>query len=224
MIQNKVSNVYAVLVGVTLLITWLFCGNAFSGPNDLPIHLSAPSAGIDIRTQKVAKILGPIWVFSKFAFFVDMASTADLPGDRVIIIDSPGGEVDAGEEMLALMRQEQAKGVKQICVVTKEAVSMAFNILSHCDVRLALPKAKFMFHNMFYVEAVPCGPDKRCTAKKLRTIADDLEKTEAPYIAQNMKALYMNLKTYEMHSDNQTYWRVQKLLDRGYLHGTARLE
>lgn len=66
--------------------------------------------------------------------------------DIVLILDSPGGSVDAGYWFVNHMQEVQARGIHISCVVGSEAASMAFQILLHCNSRFGLPTSMLLFH------------------------------------------------------------------------------
>lgn len=167
-------------------------------------------------TAKIAHIVGEINRESALAFEFEMMNTASLPGDRVILIDSPGGYVDYGNEMLAAIEAEQARGVRVVCVVVSDASSMAFDILTHCNVRLATPTARMVVHKI----AMGGFPtDVRMTAQHLREYADDLDRQEESFRRANAKAMHLSLKDYDYYADRETSWSSKDLLARGYLAG-----
>lgn len=185
-------------------------------PSAHAVHVASKSADIDITTSKTAHVIGVIDAASAFVFGAELAITTGLSGPRVIIIDSPGGYVDAGASILDMMRKEQAAGVKQICVVKGMAASMAFNILSACDIRLAADDARMLFHKIAIGQL---EPGMRGTAKTLREIANYLDKEDEPYCALNSKALNFPRSVYDRLADMDTWWSPKELLDLKYLQG-----
>jgi len=184
-----------------------------------PIHLVSQQAHVNIKTAKTAALIGPIYPPAAMSFLKEMLMTMKIPGDRVIIIDSPGGVVEIGEKIVQAMEIEKSMGVREICVVRGRADSMAFNILSHCDVRLATPGSALMFHDVFF-EQLDCQKIK-CNPSNLREAADELDRVNLPFRLVNAKSLGMTLKEYDIYSRNEMEWDVKALLDRHYLHGVA---
>ena len=187
-----------------------------------PIHVTSPAAHIDLRTTKVAAIVGEILPGDAQKFETEYVLTSKIPGDRLILIDSSGGLVEEGNKMLAVMDAERAKGVRQVCVVIHEAHSMAFNFLTRCDVRLALPKSFMLMHKVAGSGVIECVT-VRCTANYLREVAKDMDKTDEPFRQANAKALHMNFHDYDLFADEQHTWRNDALLKRKYLAGEAEI-
>lgn len=172
--------------------------------------------GIDLSTDKVAHIQGLITTASDLAFELEMLSTFDMLGDRLILINSPGGQVDAGVRMIRLIELEKSQGVRVVCIVTGEASSMAFNILTHCDVRLATQRSYAVVHKIA-VGMLP--PDHRITAAFLRHVADYMDELDEPFREANARAMHLSLKYYDIMADNETAWSADTLLRIGYLDG-----
>jgi ATP-dependent protease ClpP protease subunit len=174
-----------------------------------------------IRSERVLHLVHEIVPEILPVLRKEMAATADKPGDRVVVIHSPGGSVNVGEEIWKMLEREREAGHRIVCVVSQAAYSMAFNILTRCDLRLAVPDAVLMFHRISTI--MPPNDDTRLTGPVLRRMAKDLEKTDEPYRQANAKALRMDLREYDLHADNDTIWRAPVLLERGYLHQLVRI-
>jgi ATP-dependent protease ClpP protease subunit len=155
-----------------------------------------------------------------YQFDKEMSDTLTLPGARIILINSPGGSIEVGKMMLKLLKAEQSRGVKEICVVEHAAHSMAFNFLSFCDVRLAVKGSFSVVHKV----AIDGGIDDlpgRHTAAWFRKVADDMDQMDEEYRQKNSKVMHMSLKDYDMFADNETPWSATTLLLMGYFQGFA---
>lgn len=169
--------------------------------------------------KKVAHVTGIIDEESFKRYYDDVVNTANLPGDRTIYIDSLGGYLTYGQQIIDLMEAEKAEGVKMTCIVTGEATSMAFNILTHCDRRLASRDARFLVHKAA-IGMLP--PWLRPTAKNLRLIANDLDRADMPYRAANKKAMHLSDAEYDRNADEEKTWTAQELVSLGYLNGYVK--
>lgn len=70
-------------------------------------------------------------------------------GDVLVInIDSPGGSVYAGLEIIRQMHALNRAGVTTQCVVTGRAASMAFGILAECQIRQGYKFSQYLWHPM----------------------------------------------------------------------------
>ncbi len=185
------------------------------------IHIVSKDAKIDITTNKISHIKGGIDPISTLVYFIEWQVTEKLSGPRVVLIDSPGGYVEAGNQIIEMMMKEQEAGIKQICVVQGMAASMAFNILSHCDVRLAEAPSRLLFHK---VAIGQLDPSIRGTAKTLRMIADELDKVDAPLAEFNAKALNMSLMIYNKLAEGDWWWSVPEMMELKYLNGIAEVK
>lgn len=209
------------------LIIALLPIKSYSGTIGLPInyelHIVSKEAHIDIRTKKVAHVVGGVDASLAMTFDNELILTSFLQGPRVIIINSRGGYEDAGQKIIDSIEFEKTQGIQQICVVNTEAGSMAFNILSHCDIRLATEKSKLMFHKLAY-DSVSEESFGRLTPNRLRSIAAKLEQDDEVYKHYNAKKLHMSLKTYDIHADNDTDWVPKTLLKNKYLDGICTID
>ncbi len=78
---------------------------------------------------------------------IDRLSAADqTPID--IIINSPGGAVLPGIQVVSAIRVAQSRGVRFRCFVPVMAASMAMIIFNECDDRFALDQALFLWHSI----------------------------------------------------------------------------
>lgn len=93
---------------------------------------------------------------------------------------------------------------------------MAFNFLTHCDVRLATAKSKFLIHR---VRQYNWDTHTPVTIKNLRDAANDLEKSDLPYGEPNAAALGLDFKVYNALADQEKSWSTKRLIELGYLNG-----
>jgi ATP-dependent protease ClpP protease subunit len=66
----------------------------------------------------------------------------------LVDIDSPGGEVFAGLEMIEAMRAAERAGTQVICTADGLAASMGFVLLQSCSVRLMTKRTALMAHEI----------------------------------------------------------------------------
>lgn len=204
------------LIGSVLIVLALNTCSAHA------LHVSSPQAHIDIDTQKVIYIEGDINQAQVFKVAEQGVKTLMLPGDTVVMINSRGGDFVSGDAIINMLLTESIQANNRfICVVQHEADSMAFNILSFCNVRLSLPKAHMTVHKLAYVIDAKHAAQERLTAINLRKMADDLDLSDQPYRVNNALAMGISLKDYDLFADNETCWRAETLLKMGYFHGIA---
>lgn len=198
-----------------ILVSLLFpmCANA--------LHLKIKAANLDINTNKIAHLEGDVDQDSELRFSTEMLMTSSLPGPRVIFINSPGGYSTSGEDMINMIEAERKEGTKVICIVVRDASSMAFNLLTHCDVRLATKNARFVVHKL---AAGGIPPYMRGTAKNLRLMAADLDKDDEKYRQANRKAMHLSLAMYDFYADKDTAFNTEQLLNMKYLQGVVKLK
>lgn len=190
-----------------------------------PAHIVSDTFSID--SSKVVHVTGAIDFDSQFKFDTELGSTIDLPGPRIVVINSPGGVVDVGAVMIQELQMEKGMSVKVpyaprsiVCVATNQASSMAFNLLTFCDKRYATPEMHSVVHK---VALGGINPFVRLTAKNLRAYADDLEATDAPYRQANAIAMHLSLKDYDDYADLQRCWSSAELYMIRYLDGIVNV-
>lgn len=201
-----------------IMICLLTCGRVYGAP----FHVETEDGTIKETTEKVAHISGEINEQSLLSFTIEMARTADRPGDRVVVINSTGGFVEAGEKMLTQLESEQARGVRIVCFVRGQAASMAFNILTRCDRRIATKNSSLMFHwsHLTKVETLLETP---LTYKRLEALAKDLKDGDDKWHVANIKALKLEKVDYELFADNDRDWTAKDMYALGYLHGLVQI-
>lgn len=197
---------------LTILLLLLAPGNAYA------FHVKSAAAGLNFNTDKVATVSGMINNDVVDRYEAQLSTTAALPGPRVVLIDSQGGYVDSGVVLIQMMEIEKALGTRQVCIVVGAASSMAFNLLTHCDVRLSVASAHMTVHKM---EGWSGG---RHTSRNLRQVADDLDREDEPYRQANSKAMHLTLRQYDRYADAETAWTPQQLLKLHYLDGIIKVK
>lgn len=188
----------------------------FIGCNAQALTLFNKDTGYKVETSRVAHISGVIDVPALLAFEHEMANIIHKRGPLVIVIDSPGGRVDIDHFFVKMVEELKANGTKVICVVPRAAHSMAFNILNHCSVRLGGPQALFVVHKIAIGSL--CDPGIRLTAKALREMADELDKSDVEFSAYNARAMHLTLDEYNTYSDRQEPWFSGDLYLQHYLN------
>jgi ATP-dependent protease ClpP protease subunit len=181
-----------------------------------PTHVVSKQAHIDITTKKVIHLFGEVTRYSIDRALLEEHLTESIPGDRVVLIDSPGGSVQAGQLLIDSLMLEKKRGMRIVCVAIDNAHSMAFNTLSFCDVRLATKGTRMVVHKVAF-ESLPI----RGTARNLRMLANEADRVDEPYARQNAKMMHLKRKDYDKYADRETNWSVETLLARGYLNGVA---
>lgn len=178
--------------------------------------------GLDLTTNKVAYIVGRIEEDTVARFSRQVLSTANIPGDRIVFIDSPGGFSAPGEKMYSYLKLEQEAGNRLVCVVLGSADSMAFNLLTRCDVRLTVYDTTSLVHKLRYYILPQCVSG--CTSKVLQSLARGLDRDDDTYRRANARAMRLSLPAYDKFADGETMWQADELIRRGYYQGYAEVE
>lgn len=116
-----------------------------------------------------------------------------------IVINSPGGYVNVGYELITQMELLRAGGVKIRCFVGDQAASMAFMLLLSCDERYATPTSSLMWHS---ARVVLFGV---YTASNFDFMSRSLAATDADFWARIKAAMpKSNQKVLWQHWEDET--------------------
>ena len=103
------------------------------------------SKSITLTSNNHISIIGQITDSTTEKFIKDIQPF--IKKNIYIYIDSPGGEVHAGENIIQYMNYKKHQNHSLQCIAN-QAMSMAFHIFQHCDKRLILPNTILMQHQM----------------------------------------------------------------------------
>ncbi len=121
-----------------------------------------------------------------------------------MVLSSPGGEVFSGMSLVNYMQSAKALGVEINCYVLDMAASMAFQILTQCTTRHALPTSFLLWHGV----RTQLSP---ATVASARALADDLEQMDAIIRDQLYRSLSMDKEEIERHFQLETFWSGMQL-------------
>lgn len=111
------------------LVMWFMSSMAFSTP--------------------VFEIKGEIGGATRAIIAKMMIAVSAKPAQIDLVIDSPGGYVTVGMEMVDLIREAQAAGTKVVCTVRGQgAASMAFVIFTACSSRFIEKESLLLAHDI----------------------------------------------------------------------------
>jgi ATP-dependent protease ClpP protease subunit len=139
------------------------------------------------------------------AQITDMAAVSTDPIDMVI--NSPGGSVVAGMQLLSAMDVAKARGVKFRCVVPVMAASMGFQILANCDERYALKYAMLLWH------PVKISSRDGFSAEQLLYESDRIRAIERPLMRHLIAVLGITRKIFWYHYRHETLWIASEFGD-----------
>lgn len=134
---------------------------------------------------------------------LDMANASN--DDIYMIINSPGGSVLSGMQLLTAMQIAEARGIHIRCMVTQLAASMAFITYAQCTDRYAFANSLLLWHPM------RSGTEKGVTEEEARAMAEDMARLSKPLILLQWKALDISWKTFYKHYKLETLWVASAL-------------
>lgn len=169
---------------------------------------------IDMRGDRTLRVSGEIGgavlgIASKIEL---LSRSSDEPIN--LIINSPGGSVPAGLQLVEAVHIAQSRGVTVRCAVTTLAASMAFILLSQCDERIALANSLLLFHpaRAFVFMGALKAEDARYMAEELEAINADM----ADMLEESMGIVTAEQKSwFDYHTNKETLWvasRLQRVL------------
>ncbi len=107
------------------------------------IGVSVTPPSIELNKTNHISLLGPIDVFSAQLVHAQLHALQSMP--QYIYIDSPGGLVDVGIEIVSIIRTVQ----NATCIASR-AYSMAFAVFQQCAHRIILETGSLMQHQIHF--------------------------------------------------------------------------
>jgi len=132
---------------LTFLLIFVFTACASVPVYSHPAKKGSPPPAIITPNDRVISIKGPITFKLADRVCQQLINYNKSSESQPIymFIDSPGGFVDAGEKIIAVMNVTKAPITG---VVTNYCMSMAIYILATCDNRFAMEGSDFLIHNI----------------------------------------------------------------------------
>ena len=166
---------------------------------------------IDMRGARTVKVAGEInGSILEVAGKIDRMSKENAKQPINIIINSPGGSVPAGLQLVEAVHVAQSRGVKVRCAVTTLAASMAYILLSQCDERFALANSLLLFHpaRAFVFMGALKAEDARYMAEELESINNEM----GDLLEESMGIVTAEQKRwFDYHTKNETLWTASRL-------------
>lgn len=125
-------------------------------------------------------------------------------GAITLIINSPGGAIIPGLQVISAMKVAKARGDKIVCIIPVVAASMAFQIFINCDERYTLTGTMLLFH------PATTGGD-RLNQDDLLYAGSRLRAIEEPLVKDLFRILKMPRDVFVYHYRHQTLWVAPEL-------------
>lgn len=122
------------------------------------------------------------------------------------VINSPGGQVLPGLQLISAMRVAKLRGVQIRCFVPIMAASMAFQFLAECSERYGMANTLLLFHPM------SMGVSGSFTQAQFLYFSRQLGLLEKPLRDDLIRLMQINPKTFEYHYRNETMWTSVSIL------------
>ncbi len=162
---------------------------------------------VEFNPERTVKLIGTIYGSMAKDVARKVRSLATGPLDKPInlFINSYGGSVSAGNQIIDAIEGAQYLGYKVRCGVGMYAMSMAFTILSQCTERYTLANTQLMFHPARIMTRRPI------LAPTLSYWADELERINAEIRLTLLLSMEMDSHLFDFHFDKETIWPAHVL-------------
>jgi ATP-dependent Clp protease protease subunit len=151
--KNKGENVKKFLITIAMLVGMVSSAYATDGVKaDLTGKKAVKKVNLLINNDRTVVLKGPVRTDNIEAIMNQIKGFAQASNDNIfIIINSPGGSVVDGFELINLIKSIKAeKGIKTYCAVESEAFSMAAILATFCYRTYMHKYSNIMFHEASY--------------------------------------------------------------------------
>lgn len=130
-----------------------------------------------------------------------------------LLINSPGGSVIAGLQVLSAMKVAKERGVVFKCFTPVMAASMAFQILVNCNERYSLNNSLLLWHPM------RASLQGSFTSEELLYEGGRLKALEKPLVLDLIRVLKISPNQFFYHYRHETMWTGDQIneLSPGFL-------
>lgn len=122
-----------------------------------------------------------------------------------VIINSPGGIVNAGETFIQMLQMAKRSGTPIDCIVVGAAYSMGFNVLGECGAIYALPDATFLFH------PVKAGTDQPMRAIDALQMAQAIDQMDQHYLKVAQQVTGFRPEVVKGNYYQETMWTMDMI-------------
>jgi len=162
-----------------------------------PLHASSLKGDtLVVKTSRTLLIGGPI--DSSIVGGAVMLLSLEGTGPIYFIINSPGGKVFAGLQLISAMKILKYRGIEIHCMVSGMAASMAFQIFNECTHRYALSNSLLSWH------PIRASVEKALTPKVAMQLAEDMERYEKGMVDALKDQLRISDQEFDKHYYNET--------------------
>lgn len=124
-----------------------------------------------------------------------------------LIINSGGGSVLAGTQIITMMRIAQNRGTRIVCIVPMVAASMAFQILAECDTRYTFRYSLLLWHPIrVQIRGI-------LTPRRAIQLAEEMERYEKAMVRVLLERLGIERDVFDYHYYNETLHLSENLIE-----------
>lgn len=173
----------------------------------IPHGVLAKTVDINLESDSVIELHGPISWDAVNPIVETILTNPTNVRQFTLVVNSPGGEIYSGLHLVNAMNMAKQRGIKFRCVSTFLAASMAYQIFSACDTRIALKGTLLLWHP----PRVSVGGGVALTPRLATELADDLRRIEKILITDLQRWMRIPRTTFFKHYHAETLWVASEL-------------
>ncbi len=158
-----------------------------------------------VEPDRTITLTGPVGENAMEAAVHLLDLAAKSTDDIYMVINSPGGNVLPGMQLVQAMNIAKSRGIEIRCVVPNLAASMAFIIFANCTDRYAFNASLLLWHPM------RVGTDRGMTEEDARAAAEYMHQLSKPLLRLQWRALGISWKLFMKHYKLETMWSAEAL-------------
>lgn len=162
------------------------------------------SITVDPASPATLEINGAIDFEMTIPLVDNIVAQATEDHEITLVINSPGGEVNAGMYLLNGIDLAKARGTRFRCVTTGLAASMAFQVFAKCDERYALPNSFMLYHPVRITIGGMFSAPISITPTIAKQISDELNRMDAFLVADLRSTFKVSDEVFVRNYNNET--------------------
>lgn len=172
------------------------------------LSCSASAKSVQVPAERAIHVVGPILFDAILNAHKVERMSAESSDDIHILINSPGGMVQTGLQLVKAMDIARSRGVTVKCYVGFLAASMAFQLLPHCSNRYALAHSLLLFH--------PARADVKGLTEEIALDVHLGLKSTNSFILEELRTLFNNPAEEWLlfHFKAETMWDATELVNQ----------
>jgi ATP-dependent protease ClpP protease subunit len=164
-----------------------------------PLMETAKAETLIVNPKRTLNIYGPVDSGTIFTANRLLEMTKESKDPVYIVLNSPGGGVLSGMQVISIMRVLKSRGVEIHCVVPMMAASMAFQFFAECTHRYAFEYSLLLWH------PIRAEVNGVLTPKQAIALAEDMQRYEKYMVNVLLRELDIDEELFYKHYYNETF-------------------